>query len=125
MNSLNLNKYPPTNTISQPQLIEDTVSERICDQKNIQTNWARRQYMQSNGNSIKRYNAAIHQQNTTAQCLSNSDKTKNGTPYLFESTFSPQLNIQAMGKSDLKQNFLKKEQLQCRMVAPSITISKR
>jgi hypothetical protein len=125
MNSLFLNKYPQFNITSQPQLINNTVSEHIHKQNNIQTNWARRQYMQSNGNIIKRYNAAIHQQNTTAQCLSNFDKTKNRTPYLFESTFSPQLNVPAMEKSDLKQAFLKKEQLQCRMVAPSITISKR
>jgi len=123
MNSLDLNKYPPVNTLSQTAPLADTVSERICAQKHIKTSWSHRQYMQTNGNNIARYNTAIYKQNMSAQCLNTSDKTKNRTPYLFESTFSPQLTVPAMGISDLKQAFLKKEQLQCRMVAPSISLN--
>jgi hypothetical protein len=118
-----MSNYPPMYTLSKSKRVDTNTSAQIREKEQIRTNWERRQYMQANGSDIIKYNTAIHRQHTAGETASETQTNRphtNNTPYLFENSFSPQLKIPAMGQSDLKTAFLKQEQLEIRMVAPTI-----
>ena len=100
---------------------EAVINNRIQTQEGIQTNWAYRQYLQNNGMQIMQYNnmEACYDLGLDPHFNSGKNPSSN-VPYLYKSTFdnsNPGYNYQT---SDLKNPYLSREQLNARMIAPSI-----
>jgi len=87
------------------------VNQRIHVDTGIASNWKYRQYMQKNAQHIMKYN--------TMESFQNSGNN----PYM-SNAFYPSVNTSSpaygLRNSDLKQDFLTKENLQFRKVAPTI-----
>ena len=97
------------------------VNQQIKEQANIKTNWQFRKYLTENADEIIKYN----QLEACDQCCScparyGNQKPISNSPYLYHSCTE---NTQPYGyeNSDLKNLYLSRQQLQCRMVAPAIT----
>ena len=97
------------------------VNNRIQQKEGIQNNWSYRQYLQHNGLQIMNYN-------TTESCYElgldphvQTGKTpSDNVPYTFRSTFDTSRPGFGYCNSDLKNPYLSREQLNSRLVAPSI-----
>jgi hypothetical protein len=97
------------------------VNNRIQQKEGIQNNWSYRQYLQQNGLQIMNYN-------TTEACYElgldphvQTGKTpSDNVPYTFKSTFDTGKPGFGYCNSDLKNPYLSREQLNSRLVAPSI-----
>jgi hypothetical protein len=97
------------------------VNNRIQQKEGITNNWNYRQYLQHNGLQIMNYN-------TTEACYElgldphvQTGKTpSDNVPYTFRSTFDTSRPGFGYCNSDLKNPYLSREQLNSRLVAPSI-----
>ena len=97
------------------------VNNRIQQKEGITNNWSYRQYLQQNGLQIMNYN-------TTEACYElgldphvQTGKTpSDNVPYTFKSTFDTAKPGFGYCNSDLKNPYLSREQLNSRLVAPSI-----
>ena len=97
------------------------VNNRIQQKEGITNNWNYRQYLQQNGLQIMNYN-------TTEACYElgldphvQTGKTpSDNVPYTFRSTFDTSRPGFGYCNSDLKNTYLSREQLNSRLVAPSI-----
>ena len=97
------------------------VNNRIQQKEGITNNWNYRQYLQQNGLQIMNYN-------TTEACYElgldphvQTGKTpSDNVPYTFRSTFDTSRPGFGYCNSDLKNPYLSREQLNSRLIAPSI-----
>ena len=97
------------------------VNNRIQQKEGITNNWSYRQYLQQNGLQIMNYN-------TTEACYElgldphvQTGKTpSDNVPYTFRSTFDTSRPGFGYCNSDLKNPYLSREQLNSRLVSPSI-----
>ena len=97
------------------------VNNRIQQKEGITNNWNYRQYLQQNGLQIMNYN-------TTEACYElgldphvQTGKTpSDNVPYTFRSTFDTGKPGFGYCNSDLKNPYLSREQLNSRLIAPSI-----
>jgi hypothetical protein len=97
------------------------VNERIQRQENIQNNWTYRQFLQHNGLQIMKYN-------TTESCYTlgldphvKTDRTpSDNVPYKFRNVFDTSKPGFGYCNSDLKNPYLTTEQLNARLIAPTI-----
>ena len=96
-------------------------NKKIQVDTGIQTNWQYRQFMQTNANNIMKYNTmqTINASGNNPYTLLNTSPTQN-TPYLYNSLHQAQGSI-PYRNSDLKQNYMTKEQMKSRMISPSIS----
>jgi hypothetical protein len=107
----------------QPEAI---VNRKIQKQENIQSNWSYRQYLQQNGLKIMHYN-------TTEACydLGLDPHTQTGktpssnVPYKFNSIYDTAHPGYGYCNSDLKNPYLTREQLNSRLISPSISLPKQ
>lgn len=100
------------------------VNERIQRQEGIQSNWQYRQYLQNNGQKIMNYNTqeacyALGLDPHIDTGLTPSDNV----PYKFKGIFDTGKPGFGYCNSDLKNPYLSREQLNARLVAPSINPS--
>lgn len=97
------------------------VNEKIQQRENIQSNWQYRQFMQHNGRQIMTYN---NQESCYALGLDphvKTDKTpSDNVPYQFKGIFDTSKPGFGYCNSDLKNPYLSREQLNARLIAPSI-----
>ena len=102
---------------------EAVVNERIQQKENITTNWQYRQYMTTNGNQIMSYNTleACYDLGLNPQIPSASVHPSNSVPLLYKSTHDTTVPSFGYSNSDLKNPYLSREQLNSRMIAPSIS----
>jgi hypothetical protein len=120
-------KFPPLtadgrNVIAswQPGAV---VNEAILRENNIQSNWQYRRYMTNNANQIraKLFDDAL---NDVGYTVRNENKEIQSSPYngpkRYGSLLEPTTHEHAE-LSDLKDNYLSREQLQSKMVVPSLT----
>jgi hypothetical protein len=97
------------------------INERIQQQEGIKNNWQYRQYLQHNGIHIMKYNNAEACYDLGLDPHVQSGKTpSNNVPYKFKSTFDTATPGFGYCNSDLKNPYLSREQLNSRMIAPSI-----
>ena len=97
------------------------VNKRIQQKEGITNNWNYRQYLQQNGLQIMNYN-------TTEACYElgldphvQTGKTpSDNVPYTFKSTFDTSRPGFGYSNSDLKNPYLSREQLNSRLISPSI-----
>ena len=98
------------------------VNERIQKQEGIQSNWKYRQYLQHNGLQIMNYNTMESCYDLGLDPHIKSDRTpSSNVPYKFKGTFDTSAPGYGYCNSDLKTPYLSREQLDLRLVAPSIS----
>ena len=97
------------------------INQRIQKQENIKTNWTYREYLQKNGIQIMKYNT---QESCYALGLDphiNTTKTPaDNVPYKFKGTFDTNKPGFGYCNSDLKNPYLSSEQLNARLISPTI-----
>ena len=99
------------------------VNQRIRKKEGIQSNWQYRQYLQNNGRSIMEYN---HQEACSAVGLPVHFESTYGStpasnvPHMFTNVFDTSPPGFGYHNSDLKNPYLSREQLNARLIAPSI-----
>jgi hypothetical protein len=100
---------------------EAVVNERIQQKEGIKSNWEYRQYMTQNGINIMKYNTleACYELGLNPHTEVNNTPSSN-VPYLFKSTFDTTKPGYGYSNSDLKTPYLSREQLNARMISPSI-----
>jgi hypothetical protein len=100
---------------------EAVVNNRIQQQEGIKTNWNYRQYLQENGLKIMNYNTkeACYDLGINPHVQTGKTPSDN-VPYTFKSTFDTSSPGFGYCNSDLKNPYLTREQLNARMIAPSI-----
>ena len=97
------------------------VNNRIQQKEGIQNNWSYRQYLQQNGLQIMNYN-------TTEACyelgldphIQTGKTPSDNVPYTFKSSFDTSRPGFGYCNSDLKNPYLSREQLNSRLISPSI-----
>ena len=102
---------------------EAVINERIQKQEGIHNNWSYRQYLQKNGQQIMKYNnlEACYDLGLNPHVPSDKNPSSN-VPYLYKSTFDGSQPGYGYPTSDLKNPYLSREQLNSRLVAPSIPV---
>jgi hypothetical protein len=101
----------------QPEAVLNT---KIQTESNIKSNWKYRQYMQKNANHIIKYNAmeSIYASGNNPYSVLNAEPMLK-TPYLFTNLHD---TTDSVYNSDLKQSFISKQQLQARMISPTVNM---
>lgn len=97
------------------------VNERIQVKEGIQSNWGYRQFLQKNGLQIMNYNTqeACYTLGLDPHYDTYATPSSN-VPYTFKGTFDTARPGFGYCNSDLKNPYLSSEQLNARLVAPSI-----
>jgi hypothetical protein len=97
------------------------INERIQRKEGIQSNWGYRQYLQRNGLQIMNYNNQEACYTLGLDPHVNTGKTpSSNVPYNFKGTFDSSTPGFGYSNSDLKNLYLSREQLNSRLIAPSI-----
>lgn len=99
------------------------INQRIQRQEGITNNWNYRQFLQQNGLEAMKYNTMEACYNLGLDPHYNSDKTpSSNVPYTFRGTFDSSTPGFGYCNSDLKNPYLSREQLNARLIAPSINM---
>jgi len=122
-NNIHFN-YPPIMTDGrnyaswQPDAV---INQRIQKQEGINNNWSYRMFLQNNGLKIMEYNNTEACYDLGLDPHVQTGKTpSNNVPYQFKSTFDSSRPGFGYCNSDLKNPYLTSEQLNARLIAPSI-----
>ena len=110
---------PPDYASWQP---DASINQSIQTNAGLTSNWKYRQYIQQNANQIMKYNTleTMYSSGNNPYTILNTEPT-NKTPYLFSSVHDTGRPKYGLRNSDLKQAFTATEQMNARMVAPSIS----
>jgi len=102
---------------------EAVVNERIQQREGIHSNWAYRRYLQTNANTIMNYNTQEACYNLGMDPHYTTDATpSSNVPYTFKNTFDSSRPGFGYCNSDLKSPYLSREQLNARLVVPSVVM---
>ena len=97
------------------------INQRIQKQEQIKSNWQYRRYLQNNGTQIMNYNNLEACYDLGLDPHVQTGRTpSNNVPYAFKSAFDTTTPGFGYCNSDLKNPYLTREQLNSRMVSPSI-----
>ena len=97
------------------------VNERIQKQEGIQNNWTYRQYLQHNGLQIMKFNTSESCYTLGLDPHIKTDRTpSDNVPYKFRNVFDTSKPGFGYCNSDLKNPYLTTEQLNARLISPSI-----
>jgi hypothetical protein len=111
----------PTNPLDASWQPGAIVNNNIQSEAGITSNWKYRQYIQNNANHIMKYNTMeyIYASGNNPYVITNKVPSEN-VPLLFTSLYDQSKPSYGFSNSDLKQNFVSKQQINGRMIAPSI-----
>lgn len=100
------------------------VNERIQAKEGIQSNWGYRQFLQKNGLQIMNYNnqEACYTLGLDPHYDTNETPSSK-VPYAFKGTFDKAKPGFGYCNSDLKNPYISREQLNARLVSPSINLN--
>ena len=102
---------------------EAVINNRIQVQEGLQTNWQYRQYLQNNGQQIMKINTMEYCSDLGLDPHSNTDRTpSSNVPHRFQGLFDTSSPGFGYCKSDLKNPYISREQLNARMIAPSVNL---
>jgi len=103
---------------------EAVVNTRIQKQENITSSWEYRQYLTNNALQIMKYNnqEACADLGLNTHVQTNTTPSSN-VPYKFKSVMDTEKPGFGYPTSDLKTPYLSRQQLQARMISPSISVS--
>ena len=97
------------------------VNERIQMQEGIQNNWTYRQFLQHNGLQIMNFNTSESCYTLGLDPHVRTDRTpSDNVPYKFRNVFDTSKPGFGYCNSDLKNPYLTSEQLNARLIAPTI-----
>lgn len=99
----------------------DTTHKILID-SNINSNWKYRQYAQNNAKQIMKFNTmqTINDSGNNPYTILNTTSSDN-SPHLYNSIHDNNNPSYGFRNSDLKQDYMKKQQMKAKMVAPSIS----
>ena len=102
---------------------EAVINETIQKKENIHSNWSYRQFLQHNGLQIMKYNSleSCYELGLDPHTQTGNTPSSN-VPYAFKSTFDSSTPGYGYCNSDLKIPYLSREQLNSRLVSPSISM---
>lgn len=105
----------------QPEAI---INDKIQKNEKITTNWEYRKYIQQNGLQIMKHNSfsACNDIGINSHEILNTTSSKN-TPHLYNSPFDERTPSYGYTTSDLKNPYLSRQQLNAKLIAPSININ--
>lgn len=111
---------PTKNVVYQA---ESVVNTSLQKDKNINSNWNYRQYLQKNANDIMRFNTyqAIYTSGNNPYISNPIEAEQN--PVLYKSTYDNSVVKVSHPNTDLRNAYLEKEQFKSRMISPSIPAS--
>ena len=111
INGISYNLWQP-DALNNNKIVVDT---------EINSNWNYRQYIQKNANDIMKLNSmqSIKASGNNPYTILNTKPNEN-TPHLYSSLHDTNNPPNGFRESDLKQEFLNKQQLKARMISPSI-----
>jgi len=100
---------------------DSKTNQKILVDTGIKSNWQYRQYMQKNANQIMKYNTmeSIYTSGNNPYINMNNE-TVNNTPYIYTSVHDTSSPLYGFRNSDLKQDYVTKEKMTSRMIAPNI-----
>jgi len=100
---------------------DSTVNNKIHVDSNIASNWKYRQYLQNNASHIMKYNTmeSIYTSGNNPYTVKNTEPT-NTSPILLSSNKNSSSPSFGLHNSDLKQDYMTRENLNMRKVAPTI-----
>lgn len=101
---------------------EAAVNERIQKQEQITSSWKYRQYLTQNAVQIMKFNnlEACTELGLPSHTLLNTTPSSN-VPHLYKSNYDTNNPGYGYSTSDLKTPYLSREQLQSRMISPSVS----
>lgn len=125
-NNIHFN-FPPimqdgrTYSSYQPEAV---VNQRIQEVNNINSNWKYRQFLTQNADQIMQFNTteACYTLGLNPHYATNATPSSN-VPFLYKSTFDTSSPGFGYPASDLKNPYLSRQQLEARMISPSITMN--
>lgn len=99
---------------------ESVINDDLLKSEGIQSNWQYRQFMTANSNNIR--DKMFHDALNDVGVISNQYGNDNfySSPKLYSSINEPISHFQAK-PSDLKETYLTREQLQNKLIVPSLT----
>ena len=103
---------------------ESAINEKMQKNAGIKSNWDYRQYLQKNAHNIMKYNhmeSIISSGNNSNTYSTEYNNSSNNSPFIFGSTHDKRIPNFGFNNSDLKQTYLSREQLNARLVSPSIS----
>ena len=117
-------KYPPMMSDGRSVVASwqpgSQVNEAILREHNIQSNWQYRKYMTTNATQIRErlFHDAL---NDVGYTVRNQNKEINSNGYQGPKLYGSLLDPSVDSLSDLKQDYLTRQQLESKMVVPSLT----
>lgn len=125
MNSSSKTYYTvtPVNPYESSWQPDAMINNKIHVESGITSNWKYRQYIQNNANHIMKYDTMeyIYASGNNPYMVDNRSIQSRGEPYRFSSLHEPSYDFNS---SDLKQDFLKKQQMSARMISPAFPAAK-
>ena len=99
---------------------EAVINQQLQKEAGINNYWSYREYLQKNENKIMKYNhmEAIASSGNNPNTYHNINS--NYSPFVFNSIHDKNKPVVGYNNSDLKQSYLSREQLNARLVSPSI-----
>jgi hypothetical protein len=124
MNSFDSKKYytiTPVNPKEASWQQDAVINNKIHAESGITSNWKYRQYIQNNANHIMKYNSMeyIYASGNNPYFQSSETPIDTNVPHRFSSLHDPSYPNYGGNNSDLKQDFLKKQQMTSRMISPA------
>ena len=105
---------------------EAVVNQRIQIEEDIKTNWSYRQYLQHNGIAIMKYNSLESCYDLGLNPHTETNRTpSDNVPFRYKSSFDTSAPGFGYCNSDLKSPYISREQLNARMISPSINLGSR
>lgn len=103
---------------------ESVVNDKIKQDAGINSNWKYRQYLQQNAGNIMKYNImeTVNASGNNPYAVDNKIASPN-VPHLFTSIHDTSSPAYGLNNSDLRRDYMTKQQLQARMISPSIPTS--
>jgi hypothetical protein len=100
---------------------ESVINDKIKQDAGINSNWKYRQYLQQNANNIMKYNImeTVHESGNNPYAVDNKIASPN-VPHTFKSIHDTSSPAYGFNNSDLKKDYMTKQQLNARMISPSI-----
>ena len=103
---------------------EAVTNNKIRTEAGINSNWDYRRYLTHNATNIMKINAQESIENSGINPYSQNNSTSSSNvPFMYRNVFDTSSPGFGCNKSNLKTPYLSREQLQSRMVAPSINLN--
>lgn len=100
---------------------ESQVNQIIQQENKLNSSWKYRQYLQKNANDIMKYNTMQYMYTSGNNPHAVTNKTpSNNIPFMYKNIHDTSSPAFGLNNSDLKRDYMTKESINVRMIAPTI-----